>query len=267
MANATSLKIKLLIGAIMNAFDLPIVGRPHNTDMDYIPHMTDISGKRVLCIGYNEAEIDELVAKYDPVSIDVLTNWVEHRDAQVSKFPLTIGDITNITPYDDDNFDTILTLSVLEHLIGFRKACEEMRRIVRKNGEILHYFGPAWSSPYGHHCYAKPGDRLLDFCQWTLPAHIHLLCSRAEIVDYFLVNGYDLEDANNALHWYFDTPLINRLFFDVYVENMAEVFQFDRVEYMRTDLPADHLAKLRAQYPGRRDFCSYGAKIRLIVTK
>jgi len=251
----------------MKPADLPIVGPPLNTDKDYVPHFTDLAGKRVLCIGYSEVEIDELVAKYNPSSIEVLTNWAEHKDAQVGKYPLTIGDITKRTPYSDDHFDTILTLSVLEHLGGLRGACEEMRRIVKNGGELLHLFGPAWSSAYGHHCYAKLGDRLLDFCQWSLPAHSHLLCSRPEIVDYFLANGYEPEVANLALHWYFETPLINRLFFDVYADTLAEMFQPDRVEYMRTALPAEHLATLREQYPGRRDFSSYGAKFRSIVVK
>jgi SAM-dependent methyltransferase len=251
----------------MNPADLPVVGPPQNTDKDYLAQFTDLAGKRVLCVGYSEVEIDELVAKYNPGSIEVLTNWEGHKDADVGKYQLTIGDITKRTPYADDHFDSILTLSVLEHLDGLRGACEEMRRIVRNGGEILHLFGPAWSSPYGHHCYAKPGDRLLDFCQWSIPAHIHLLCSRAEIVDYFIGNGYGIGDTNTALHWYFETPMINRLFFDVYADTLTEFFQPDRAEYMRTVLPADHLARLREHYPGRRDFSTYGAKFRLIVSK
>ncbi len=57
------------------------------------------------------------------------------------------------------------------------------------------------------------------------------------------------------------------MFFDVYVDILSEYFQFDRIEYMHNALPADHLARLREHYPGRRDFGSYGAKLRLIVSK
>lgn len=251
----------------MKAVDLPVVGAPANTNKDYLPQFTDLAGKRVLCIGYSEAEIEEFVAKYDPASIEVLTNWADHKDAQVAKYPLIVGDICKQTSYADDSFDAILTFSVLEHLADLHGACVEMRRIVRSGGEILHYFGPAWSSPYGHHFYAKPGDKLLDFCQWTIPAHIHLLCTRSEIVDYFLQCGYGVGDANNALHWFFETPLFNRLFFDVYPDTFSEFFVIDRAEWMRTDLPAEHLTRLRVNYPSRRDFSSYGAKFRLINNK
>lgn len=251
----------------MNAAELPVIGPPLNTDKDYLHQFTNLAGKKVLCIGYSEAEIDELVVKYEPSSIEVLTNWEGHCDAQVSRYPLCIGDITKQTPYAESSFDAILTLSVMEHLPSLRGACQEMRRVVRNGGEILHLFGPAWSSPYGHHCYAKPGDKLLDFCQWKVPAHIHLLCSRAEITDYFLANGYGVSDANTALHWYYESPLINRIFFDVYADIFPEFFQIDRVDYMRTELPADHLERLREQYPGRRDFSTYGAKCKMMVSK
>lgn len=251
----------------MNPADLPVVGPPRNTEKDYLGQFTDIAGMKVLCIGYSEAEIDTFVAKYRPRSIEVLTNWTEHGDAEVAKYPLTVGDVTARTPYPDDHFDAVLTLSVLEHLGSLRGACEEMRRIVRNGGELLHFFGPVWSAPFGHHCYARPGDRLLDFCQWSMPAHMHLLCSHAEIVEFFLANGYSPDDARLALHWFYETPLINRLFFDAYVDVLGEFFQFDRVELLHNALPAEHLARLREHYPGRRDFGSYGAKCKLIVTK
>jgi SAM-dependent methyltransferase len=247
---------------------LPKVGVISNTKLDFYSECSNLSGKRLLCIGFSEAEVVDYVERHGPASITLLTNWVGHVDARPSRFPLVIGDLTQGTKFDDDAFDAILTLSVLEHLNPLRAAFREMLRIVRPGGEMLHNFGAAWSCAYGHHLYAKPGDRLLDFTSWSMPAHMHLLCSREEITGYYAAEGYPEGAAASVLHWFYDTPLINREPYDEYVTIMSEdCFQMDWMQLMYNELPADHVARLRARYPAYRDFSTYGGKYRLIVRK
>lgn len=102
----------------------------------------------------------------------------------------------------DDQFDAVLTISVLKHLGDLEEAFYEITRIVRNGGEMLHIFGPSWSFAYGHHIYANPNIALLNFSLWQTPAHIHLLCSKNEIEAYYLQCGLSNQDVSTALHWF-----------------------------------------------------------------
>jgi len=251
---------------IMDPRDLPLLGPVANSDKDVFGSFTDLASKKLLCIGFSEPEVDDLVAKYGPAEIVLLTNWVDHRDARISKYRLVVGDITRRTVFAAGAFDAILTLSVLEHLSDLRAAFDEMARLVPDGGELIHMFGPAWSSAYGHHIYERADDPLFDFSRWALPAHIHLLCSRDELIRFYVQNGYSEHDGWVANYWFHEVPLINRVFYDDYIRIFEEDrFQLDRAELMYHALPRSHLDHLRSRYPGRRDFSTYGGKYKLIV--
>jgi SAM-dependent methyltransferase len=252
----------------MKVSDLPLVGPITNGEKDIYGSFSDLSGKKLLCVGFTEDEIDAYVAKYDPTSVTALTYWAGHKDAEVAKYPLVIGDITRRTEFADNSFDAVLTLSVLEHLGDLGAAFNEMARIVKPRGEMLHIFGPAWSCAYGHHTYHKPEDPLLNFSLWQMPAHMHLLCSRDEVLAYYAEQGYPETDALSVWHWFYETDNTNRVFYDDYMAIFTEDrFMLDRMEVMYNELPPEHLALLRHRYPGRRDFSTYGGKYKLIVRK
>lgn len=179
-----------------------------------------------------------------------------------------IGDITEKTPFLDNQFDAVLSLSVLEHLTNLEGAFYEMSRIVRNGGEMLHMFGPSWSCAYGHHIYENPNIALLNFSLWQMPAHIHLLCTKDEIKAHYLQCGLSETDVNSVFHWFFETNIINRVFFDDYMKIIQEShLQIDEMEFMYNNLPLEHVKLLRSQYSGRRDFSTYGFKSKLINQK
>lgn len=246
--------------------DLPLVGCISNWDKDFYGSFADLSQKKVLCIGFSEAEAEQLVEKHRPAQITILTHWAGHVDAKAGKFPLVFGDITKRTQFDDSSFDAVLTLSVLEHLLELNDAFDEMARLVKNGGAMLHLFGPSWSCAYGHHIYQDKDDKLLNFSLWQMPAHMHLLCSREEIVNFYGENGYPESVGRTANRWFFETPIINRVFYDEYMK-IFDRFQIDRMELMYNDLPREHVERLRKTYPGRRDFSTYGGKYKLIVRK
>ncbi len=253
----------------MNPRDLPLVGPLENAGgHGFFGQYSDLSGKHLLCIGFSEQEVTDYVAEHEPASITLLTNWADHKDAQISKYPLIVGDITKRTQFSDSHFDAVLTLSVLEHLNDLHGAFREMVRLVRPGGEMLHMFGPAWSCAYGHHMYMDADDPNLNFSLWNMPAHMHLLCSPEEIKNYYRDLGYIEGTADWVVRCLYETPIINRRNYDEYARLMAnEVFQIDQIELMYNRLPADHLRNLRAAHFGIKDFSTYGGRYRLFVNK
>jgi SAM-dependent methyltransferase len=240
---------------------LPRPGIILNHDKDYlrtIPRMS-FKGLKVLCIGYSEAEIDCYVAPLGPSCIQALTLWDGHQDSRVTKYPLVIGDITQRTEFSAESFDAVLTLSLIEHLTPLSGAVDEIWRLLRPTGYFCATWGPAWSSPYGHHVYAKPGDPLLDFTSWQMPAHVHLLCSPREIAQLYSEAGYSDEDVRIAWHWFFEAPHINRLCYEDCMQIVSERFQLAFEHRMYNPLPPEHLQTLRRRFPRYHDFSTYGA--------
>jgi SAM-dependent methyltransferase len=208
------------------------------------------------------------IYKYQPSKVTVLTKWADHIDAKIKNCEFIVGDITEQTPFLDNQFDAVLSLSVLEHLTNLPKAFNEMSRIVKNDGEMLHMFGPSWSCAYGHHIYANPNMALLNFSMWKMPAHMHLLCSRNEIKEYYLECGFSDEDIKSVFHWFFETEIINRVFYDDYIKVILQAnLQFDHLELMHNKLPVEHMKLLRDRYPNYMDFSTYGFKAKLINRK
>jgi SAM-dependent methyltransferase len=248
--------------------DLPSLGCISRATNDYLgPFEACIKDKNVLCIGYSESEIEAYVAIFKPKSITCLTYWVGHRDAMVSKYRLVIGDITKRTIFEEGIFDAVVSLALFEHLDDVRGALLEMKRITRHGGDVLVQFGPAWSSPYGHHLYAKAGDTYLDFTSWKMPAFIHLLCSKKDITQFYLSNGYSESDVNSVLHWFYEANIINRVMYDDYLAAFVEHFQIQSIEHMSSDVPGYLLDILRKKYYPYKDFSTYGGKYWLKVIK
>ncbi|HET7708191.1 MAG TPA: methyltransferase domain-containing protein [Sphingomicrobium sp.] len=243
----------------MNVADLPKLGVIENPlDGDLFGQWSDLSGKDLLILGMSEHQIDRFVSVHTPNSATILTLWADHIDAESKKYSTIIGDITQRTDFHDNQFDIVISMSVLEHVSNLHSALDEMGRIGK---EMLHIFGPAWSCPYGHHLSASDTDPNLNFVRWQLPAHMHLLCSEKEICDYYDGLGYDRSVGQFVFGDMHKNPHINRLFYDEYVTAFHR-FQVVRWECMFSRLPPDHLQLLKSLY-GDRDFGTYGGCYKL----
>lgn len=243
-------------------YALPRLGSPTNATCDYLGKFADaITGKNLLCIGYDEPQIDEWVTKFKPRSITCLTYWADHADGAMTKYPLIVGDITKRTVFPDNSFDAVVSLSTLEHLGDLEAGLIEMKRLTVSGGHVLAMFGPAWSSAYGHHIYHRGGDPLLDFSTWQLPAFLHLLCSPDQIRLFY---G---PDADAALHWFYEAPHINRVPYDDYTRLFFKHFQVQTIEHMTLEVPERILSALRRKYAPYADFSTYGGSYRLKVIK
>ncbi|GJE55565.1 hypothetical protein EKPJFOCH_2059 [Methylobacterium thuringiense] len=251
------------MGSKMKPSDLPCLGVISNWDGHYLRRYANLEGKKVLCLGYSEGQIDEFVAPLKPSEIHILTLWEDHIDAHAGKYPVTIGDITKRTNFADESFDAVVSLSLLEHVAPLEDAFLEMKRVTRSGGENFHMFGPAWSCAYGSHLFTNSDDPMLAFSHWQMPAFMHLLCSQREIRDFYNDRGYHPAVGNDVVEEVFFKKHINRVFYDHYIRLMSTHFRIENSELMTVDVPSDLLQTLRKRYPGAVDFSTYGGKYHL----
>jgi len=167
------------------------------------------------------------------------------------------------TPFDDNEFDVIMTLSLFEHILDLPGALKEIRRILSPNGYLLIHYGPVWTSAVGHHLYSQAGDDFLDFTRGQIPAHIHLLCSADEIKNFYLSKGYSEAQIQSVLFWFNGTDIINRLPFETYIQQFTIFFSVVCSSLMYHDLPYEHIDTLRCRYPHISDFSTYGGNFLL----
>jgi SAM-dependent methyltransferase len=101
------------------------------------------------------------------------------------------GDITKQTQFDDETFDVIYSVSVLEHISDIAAAFGEMRRLLKPGGLMVHGWNP-YFSPNGGHPWG-----LLD-CPWG-----HLRIPMSDL-DQYLDEMRPLE-ASLANPWVWNT--------------------------------------------------------------
>src|SRR5690349_20333841 len=74
-------------------------------------------------------------------------------------------------PFEDEAFDCVLCIDVLEHLPDPAYFISEFYRVLCPTGQLLLSFGPPWFHPHGKHMWTRvPGP-------WT-----HLLFPRAVVM-------------------------------------------------------------------------------------
>lgn len=121
---------------------LPIIGHFYRMRL-WIPLnlMYALRFRNLLDVGYGCGIFYPELAKY----ADRLYGVDIHKDTDrvrnsLKKYniqaDLKTGDILDL-PYDDEQFDGIICISVLEHIRDLRKAISELRRILTKDGTMI----------------------------------------------------------------------------------------------------------------------------------
>lgn len=67
-----------------------------------------------------------------------------------SKSRFIVGDISRETEFEENFFDIVYSVSVLEHIKNLCEAFKEMKRILKPGGLIIHNYGPYFSHNGGH---------------------------------------------------------------------------------------------------------------------
>ena len=106
--------------------------------------LSSLAGKRILEAGSGAGRFTEILAKYDAqvYSFD-FSNAVEanyQNNMPNEKLTLFQADIQNI-PFQDDFFDVVLCLGVLQHTPSTKASLKELSRVLKPKGELIcdHY--------------------------------------------------------------------------------------------------------------------------------
>jgi SAM-dependent methyltransferase len=97
------------------------------------------------------------------------------------------GDITRRTSFDDESFDIVYSLSTIEHISNLGSAFEEMFRLLKPGGFVLHSYDP-YFHPVGGHSLG-----ILD-SPWA-----HVRVSKEELINY--LHQYRPLEAKIAAKW------------------------------------------------------------------
>jgi SAM-dependent methyltransferase len=104
----------------------------------------DLAGKKTLEVGSGRGYLQDVVPDYTGLDISRSAKRFYHK-------PFVVGSAT-LMPFADDQYDSIWTVFVLEHVDNPEAALNEIRR-VSKNGAIL-FLAPAWDvSPFAANGY------------------------------------------------------------------------------------------------------------------
>jgi len=192
---------------------------------------------------------------YKQITIEPVKNA---RPAKSGEYIIFDGPIQEANTLPDGHFDAVISITSFEHINDFPVALAQIRRVLKPGGSLVSYHGPIWSSYCGHHAWVT---NELNFNTELLPPWSHLLYSPEEM-QAFLAEKFDEKIVDEAIRQIYDSPRVNRLFYDDYLRDAENVgFSTCRLEpYSTIEVPTDIEARLKARFGSRcSDFGAYGA--------
>ncbi len=98
----------------------------------------ELKDKKVLDLGCGKGRLAKiLIGKGASVTgVDLSEKLLEVASRNVIGANFIVGSATEL-PLADDSFDFIICVEVLEHVPNYKKAVEEMMRVLKKNGKII----------------------------------------------------------------------------------------------------------------------------------
>lgn len=125
-------------------------------------------------------------------------------------------------PFRDGSADAVFSCNAFQFL-NVSATLAEVRRVLRPGGVCFAHFGPIWSAPDGHQLeYVSYQGRDLLFWRDTLiPPYAHLQYMRDEL-EAVLRTGLPEELARLLVWHVYESPTINRLFFEDYMDAVKE---------------------------------------------
>jgi SAM-dependent methyltransferase len=164
----------------------------------------DFSGKVVLDLGcgHGALSIDAAIAGAQRViGLDLSSNRIAFARSLVAERFANIADKIEFHSIDiadiplDGQVDTVISKDTFEHITGFEKVLQAIKRVLREDGLLIAGFSPLYNSPFGDHGFHAIGSR------FKLPwAHLFL-------GDAYVVAAYNKHHPGVECHSIYDLGL------------------------------------------------------------
>jgi SAM-dependent methyltransferase len=123
-----------------------------------------------------------------------------------------------------NKYDAVFSIACFEHIHKFPQALHVMHKALKPEGVLFSLFAPIWSGPWGQHYTDSVPDRFESIKPpggWTTNAIFgpwdHLLMSRYQFFEHYR-HKFDKKFAEELTYLTYNSPQINRYFFEDYVE-------------------------------------------------
>lgn len=120
-------------------------------DLCKLDHKSNI---KLLDFGCGKGRLVEAFVEqgYDAYGCDIKEHWNANPKHDAERFKM-ISLLPYTIPYVDNNFDVVVSTSVLEHAQNKEDIFKEIHRVLKPGGYALHLFPSKWYLPYETHIY------------------------------------------------------------------------------------------------------------------
>jgi len=115
-----------------------------NDDSDhdiFINFLNNLNGKKVLDAGCGDGKDVKFLLEqgFDPIGVDFTEEFLKIAGEKVPNGKFKLGDITDLSSFDDDSFDGIMAIYSLQHLPAEQldQTLSGFRRILKPDGQLL----------------------------------------------------------------------------------------------------------------------------------
>lgn len=200
-------------------------------------------------LGHKVFAIDKNYHKIDENSQYLRSKYLQLSGAKV-KF--ITGDILKFKKFEKNYFDLIISISVLEHIKNFPLLLECLKKILKKDGFLLHKYGHFWSEEGAHalgnldapflHTLIKSNelDRYLKqirpyeyvYCKNWMKQNLNTKINSSYVQKNLVNKGFSIEswmESKNHKHRlkYLDSNLINEILKENSEINLSDLFCSD----------------------------------------
>ena len=195
----------------------PIVGAPRDSGCrrtitvfrDKLSGLAPLRGERILDVGCGDGSFTEAIASQgyrEIFGIDVQEEWLTRFRARVAadaRFHVMNMSASSMS-FDDEFFDTILTIETIEHIPDLDGAASEMARVIKPGGDLVLTCPNRWF-PFENHGIRFGGreySRRIPLLTYFPPLHDRLSLARVFTVNrlrkVFGPHGFDLRVVDYA---------------------------------------------------------------------
>jgi SAM-dependent methyltransferase len=183
------------------------------------------------------------------------------------------GDATYIPESFYEKFDIVVSANAFEHILTLKQVVDKIFYCLAKGGIFFTRFAPIWSCAKGHHYMGGKYNGVLNGYEISfnniekdgIPPFIHLLKDEKETREYFADKSlpFGQTQIDCLCEWSYKTNEINRLFYEDYVEIMANSkFKEHEIKpWGMQKINEELLMQLCQRYPKYQSFEVFGIDI------